>query len=319
MPDHPIDSFLIFHGDTTTQVDAVRNFPMPLQMRYDPHSKIYNIGWRDHPNLSYGSDPHYNQLYQPRPPLTQQFQPLKTSLEAIVESYYEISTIEIFMVPPPFIGRLTQCKKEREEREILDTFRKVEINIPLLNAIKQVPRYAKFLKELCTGKKKLMGNEIVGVGENAFMVLQRKIPPKRKDQGMFAISCKIGNVGIKKSMCYLGAFINVMPLFVYKLLDTGHLKETRVIIQLVDRSIVYPEGVLEDVLVKVNELIFPTDFYIIKMEDDKSKNSSNILLGKPFLSTERMEIDVRSGTLTMEFDGEAVKLNVYEVLAAPMQ
>ncbi|XP_040940671.1 uncharacterized protein [Gossypium hirsutum] len=86
------------------------------------------------------------------------------------------------VMPPPFPGRLARDKKEKEEKEILETFRKVEVNIPLLDAIKQIPRYAKFLKELCTSKRRLIGNERVNVGENVSAVLQKKVPPKYKDQ-----------------------------------------------------------------------------------------------------------------------------------------
>ena len=57
--------------------------------------------------------------------------------------------------PPPFPSRLNKNKKKEQEKELLDTFRKVEVNIPLLDTIRQVPRYAKFLKDLCTNKKKL--------------------------------------------------------------------------------------------------------------------------------------------------------------------
>ncbi|XP_062104265.1 uncharacterized protein LOC133815441 [Humulus lupulus] len=64
-----------------------------------------------------------------------------------------------FVIPPPFPSRLKKTKKEEVDKEIFDTFRKVEVNIPLLDAIKQVSRYAKFLKELCTNKRKLRGNE----------------------------------------------------------------------------------------------------------------------------------------------------------------
>ncbi|XP_062099678.1 uncharacterized protein LOC133805513 [Humulus lupulus] len=86
-----------------------------------------------------------------------------------------------FVIPPPFPSRLKKTKKEVVDKKILDTFRKVEVNIPLLDAIKQVPRYAKFLKELCTNKRKLRGNEKVSVGENVSAVFQKKLPPKCKD------------------------------------------------------------------------------------------------------------------------------------------
>ncbi|XP_012477520.1 uncharacterized protein LOC105793139 [Gossypium raimondii] len=182
-------------------------------------------------------------------------------------------------MPPPFPRRLAKDKKEIEEKEILETFRKVEVNIPLLDAIKQIPHYAKFLKELCTRKRRLIGNERVNVGENVSAILQKKVPPKYKDQ--------------------------------------GPLKKTGVIIQLADRLVIYPEGLLEDVLVKVNELVFLADFYIINMKDDNSTNSFDILLGRLFLSTASAKIDVRSGTLIIEFDGEIVKFNVYEAMNHP--
>ncbi|XP_052882792.1 uncharacterized protein LOC128291620 [Gossypium arboreum] len=105
-----------------------------------------------------------------------------------------------------------------------------------------------------------------------------------------------------------------MPLSVYNKISTEPLKETRVTVQLADRSVIYPEGVLENVLVKVNDLIFPADFYIIDMENDRSNNGSEILLGRPFLSTTHTKIDVRNGILTMEFDGEVVKFDVYKAM-----
>ncbi|XP_022859591.1 uncharacterized protein LOC111380297, partial [Olea europaea var. sylvestris] len=89
--------------------------------------------------------------------------------------------------------RFEKSKRDEHEKEILETFCKVQVNVPLLNAIYQVPRYAKFLKELCTNKHRLKGNEVVSVGENVPTVLQKKLPPKSKDPGSFTIPCIIGN------------------------------------------------------------------------------------------------------------------------------
>ncbi|KAL2230537.1 UNVERIFIED_CONTAM: Retrovirus-related Pol polyprotein from transposon [Sesamum indicum] len=205
---------------------------------------------------------------------------------------------------PSFLERFTKAKKEEEETDIFETFRKVEVNIPLLDAIKQRPRYAKFLKELCTSKGKLKGNERVSMGENVSAILQRKLPPKCKDPSTFSIPCKIGMIGIKRAMCDLGASINVIPLTIFESLK-------------VDRSVVYPEGVLEDVLVQVNELVFPVDFYVLDMREDDSPNSTSILLGRPFLKLARTKIDVHSGSLTMEFDGEIIRFNIYESMRYP--
>ncbi|XP_062109887.1 uncharacterized protein LOC133821759 [Humulus lupulus] len=221
------------------------------------------------------------------------------------------------VIPPPFPSRLKKTKKEEVDKEILDTFRKVEVNIPLLDAIKQVPRYAKFLKELCTNKRKLRGNEKVSVGENVSAVLQKKLPPKCKDPGTFTIPCTIGNKRIERCMLDLGASINVMPFSIYASLNLGPLEETGVIIQLADRSNAYPRGVIEDVLVQVNELVFPADFYVLDMEDESIPCSTPILLGRPFMKTARTKIDVHDGTLTMEFDGETIRFNIFEAMRYP--
>ncbi|KAK8627982.1 hypothetical protein V6N13_063696 [Hibiscus sabdariffa] len=191
--------------------------------------------------------------------------------------------------PPPFPARLIKKDKQAEEKEILDIFRKVEINLPLLGVIRKVPRYVCFIIYLCTNKRKLLGHEKVNLGEHVSVVLTRRLPSKLKDQGMFTIPCKIADP----------------------------LKETRVTVQLADRTVIYPEGVLENVLVKVNELIFPADFYVIDMESDHSNTSSEIILGRPFLGTANMKIEVRSGLLTMEFDGEIAKFNIYKAMQNP--
>ncbi|KAJ9174205.1 hypothetical protein P3X46_017256 [Hevea brasiliensis] len=114
-------------------------------------------------------------------------------------------------------------------------------------------------------------------------------------------------------MVDLRASINVMSNSVFQTLNLGPLKETSVIIQLVDRSNAYPLGVVEDVLVQVGELIFPVDFYILDMEDSvPTSKSALILFGRPFLKTAKTKIDVDDGTLTMKFDGETVKFNNFD-------
>ena len=153
------------------------------------------------------------------------------------------------------------------------------------------------------------------------MSFREKCQKKCKDPGMFTIPCNIGNMKIEKAMIDLGASISVMPTSIYHSLGAGHLKETNVIIQLADRSNAYSDGVLEDVLVQVNDLIFPADFYVLDMEDDSSSSSNPapILLGKPFLKTVGAKIDVSKGVLTMEFDGEQILFNIYDSMKYPSE
>ncbi|CAN6562452.1 unnamed protein product [Malus baccata var. baccata] len=216
----------------------------------------------------------------------------------------------VFPSNVPFRSRFMQTKKEEAEKDILDTFRKVQVNIPLLDAIKQVPRYAKFLKELCKTRKRISNKEVVKVGENVSAILQRKLPPKCKDPGSFTIPYVIGNTRFESAMLGLGASINVMPYSIYVSMNLGELKHDGVIIQLADRSNAYPKGVLEDVLVQVDHLIFPADFYVLEMDESDHAPSLPILLGRPFMKTARTKIDVFNGTLSMEFDGEVVNFNL---------
>ncbi|XP_026433564.1 uncharacterized protein LOC113331004 [Papaver somniferum] len=97
---------------------------------------------------------------------------------------------------PPFPSRFAKSKKETLYKEIYEIFKNIQVNIPLLEAIRQVPRYTKFLKELCTNKHKLVGNEVMYVGENASAYLQKKLPPKLKDPSSFTIPCTIGTTSL---------------------------------------------------------------------------------------------------------------------------
>ncbi|CAN6547333.1 unnamed protein product [Malus baccata var. baccata] len=225
----------------------------------------------------------------------------------------------VFPSNMPFPSRFLQTKKEEAEKDILETFRKVQVNIPLLDAIKQVPRYAKFLKELCTTRKRMSTKEVVKVGENVSAILQRKLPPKCKDPGSFTIPCVIGNTRFESAMLDLGASINVMSYSIYASMNLGALKNDGVIIQLADRSNAYPKGVLEDVLVQVNHLVFPADLYVLEMDESDHAPSLPILLGRPFMKTARTKIDVYSGTLSMEFDGEVVNFNLSDSIKYPSE
>ena len=99
----------------------------------------------------------------------------------------------------------------------METFRKVEVNSPLLDAIKHIPKYGKFVKDLCTHTRRLKGNEKVSMGRNVSVIIQPSIPPKCKDPSTFTIPCIIGSKQFSQAMLDLGASINVMPTNLYTL------------------------------------------------------------------------------------------------------
>src|SRR3954465_10048009 len=92
----------------------------------------------------------------------------------------------------PFPHLLAKRKKDSKAHDILEIFKKVEINIPLLSAISQIPAYAKFLKNLCTNKRKFHDQEKVIHSQEVSAIFQNKLPPKLEDQGCFSIPCTIG-------------------------------------------------------------------------------------------------------------------------------
>ncbi|CAL8993221.1 unnamed protein product [Prunus brigantina] len=155
-----------------------------------------------------------------------------------------------------------------------------------------MPAYGKFFKELNTYKRKYGPNEKVMVSENVSAVLQRKLPPKLKDPGSFSIDITIGGKLVEKAMLDLGASINLMPYSVYLQLGLGELKATTISLQLADRSVKYPRGIVEDILVQVDKLILPADFVVLDMEEAPIHDRElPILLGRPFMATAKTIID----------------------------
>ncbi|XP_008234839.1 PREDICTED: uncharacterized protein LOC103333720 [Prunus mume] len=214
----------------------------------------------------------------------------------------------------PFPRRFLNLKNEQVSKDILDTFRKVQVNIPLLDAIQQIPSYAQFLKEICTNKRKFKEYETVALSEEVSVVLLRKLTPKLKDPGSFTIPCIIGDVQFDKAFLDLGSSINLMPLSIFQRLGIGELKSTFISLQLADRSVTYPKGIIEDVLVKVKQFVLLTDFLALDMEEDRD---IPILLGRPFLTTASALIDVQQGTLTLRVQGESVEFKVFESVKKP--
>ncbi|XP_045810836.1 uncharacterized protein LOC123905265 [Trifolium pratense] len=240
----------------------------------------------------------------------------------------------VYVPPIPFPQRVQKNIKKtvEEDKEILDVFRKCAVNIPLLDAIKQIPKYAKFLKDLCTHKRKLKENERVSLGRNVSAFIQPKtgssanvsvisqtMPKKCDDPGVFAIPCSIGDRKFENCMLDLGAGINVMPTSIYNNLDLGPLQPTGLIVQLANRSNARPAGKVEDVLVQVNDLILPADFYILDMEGETNSSRAPIILGRPFMRTARTKVDVYDGTMSMEFGDIVAKFNIFDAMKHPVE
>ena len=156
---------------------------------------------------------------------------------------------------PQFPQALRGKKKASEQASILEVLRRVKVNIPLLDMIKQVLTYAKFLKDLCTVKRGLGIDKTAFLTEQVSFIFQCKTLVKYKDPRSPTISVNIGGTCIDKALLDLGASVNLLPYLVYKQLGLGELKPINITLFLADRLVKIPKGIVEDVLVKVDKFI----------------------------------------------------------------
>ena len=185
----------------------------------------------------------------------------------------------------------------------MDIFKKLHINIPYAKALEKMSGYVRFMKDILSKKRKLGDYETVALLEECSAILQKNFPPMLKDPGSFTIPCAIGNAFFERALCDIGSSINLMTWSIFKKLKVGEARPTTVTLQLADRSLTHPRGIIEDVLVKVENFIFPDDFIILDMQEDKEVP---IILGRLFLATGRAIIVVQKGELGLRFQEKEV-------------
>ena len=148
-------------------------------------------------------------------------------------------------------------------------FKTLEVNIPFVDALAQMPNYVKFMKEIKSNKMNLDSYGTISLLENYSAIIQRKLPEKLRDSSSFTMPFAIGQYTFKKALCDLGTRINLMLLSMLKKLNLGELTPTILSLHMADHSLTYPQGSLEDVFVKVDKFIFLVGFVMLEMEEDK--------------------------------------------------
>ncbi|XP_070050142.1 uncharacterized protein [Nicotiana tomentosiformis] len=161
-----------------------------------------------------------------------------------------------------------------------------QLNIPLVDVLRKIPKHAKYIKDIVAHKMRLTKFETVTLTEEFTSRVQNKLSQKLKDPGSFTVPQ----------------------------LGLGAPKPTTVMLQLADKSIAYPEGVIEDVLLPIGKFIFLADFIILDYEVGKQVP---IILGRPLLSTGDTIIKVREGKMIMRMDNEEAVFNVYKAIQLP--
>ncbi|XP_047257641.1 uncharacterized protein LOC107849172 [Capsicum annuum] len=184
--------------------------------------------------------------------------------------------------------------------------RQLTVNVPLVEALEQIPGYAKFMKNLVT-KKWEASYELVDNIHHCSAIYKQSLVQKMADPGAFTILCAIGSLNFPKALCDLGTSINLMPLVVYKKICVGDPTPMNIRLVIEDRSVKWLVGILHDVLVKVADFILPANFVVLDCEMDFIVP---IILGRPFLATGRVIVDIEINELKFKLNDKEARFTI---------
>ncbi|XP_022030416.1 uncharacterized protein LOC110931326 [Helianthus annuus] len=166
-------------------------------------------------------------------------------------------------------------------------------------------------KELCTQKKQQKVPKWVNLTERVSAVLKGDLTPKLQDPGMPLINIQVGNFQMARALLDLGAGVSILPGGLYDQYDFGPLKRVQTMVLLVDLSHKLPRGIVQDVIVKVDELYYPVDFLVLDYSFADPIQQQNVIFGRPVLNTAHAVIDCRYSTVDMAFGNRKMRLNVF--------
>jgi len=233
-----------------------------------------------------------------------------TPTTPIVEQPASLST-------SPFPERL-QIDKGVEKQiwlpdyNFLDELKNVCIKIPLLQANKEIPILAKTIKELSLkipGKKPRDTRRIHLVGKIADIMMGKITMQKYIDPGSPIVKTHINGIEIPNTLIDLGAAINIMSRQTMEHLKLPNLLFTPTLLQLGYRSIIKPDGVLEDIPVSLDSWEYPVDFMILTPKSNLGGHP--LILGRPWLATADAFISCRSGDMYISDGNSTKKFNLY--------
>ncbi|GJZ59351.1 reverse transcriptase domain-containing protein [Tanacetum coccineum] len=209
----------------------------------------------------------------------------------------------------PYPSRLNK-QKIREKDDILSSkfmeiFRNLHFELSFADALIHMPKFAPMFKKMLNNKDKLIELTKTPLNENCSAVVLKKLPEKLGDPGRFLIPCDFSEFDNCLALADLGASINLMPLSIWKKLGLPGLNDTKMVLELADRTISKPTGVAENVFVKVGKFYFPADFVVLDFIADPRVP---LILGRPFLRTAHALIDVYEGEIILRNDDQTLTL-----------
>nr|GEY57730.1 reverse transcriptase domain-containing protein [Tanacetum cinerariifolium] len=180
----------------------------------------------------------------------------------------------------PYPSRLAK-EKIREEDDILaaefmEIFRDLHFELSFADALIHMPKFAPMFKKLLNNKNKLIELTKNPLNENCSAVVLKKLPEKLGDPGRFLIPCDFLEFDNCLALADLGASINLMPLSIWKKIKLPTLNDTKMVLELADRTISKPTGVAEKVFVKVGKFYFLADFVVLDFIADPCVDKPSI-------------------------------------------
>ncbi|GJR29288.1 DNA-directed DNA polymerase [Tanacetum coccineum] len=229
--------------------------------------------------------------------------------EPVVQPSFGVQTPSI-----PFPRMLRKEKEEAQQKKVLRKFKATAHQFALHRNPCSNAKVRQIMKGLLTNKARLEEACTITMNERYSAVLLNKLPSKEKDPRSFTIPCDIGQLHINNALADLGASISLMSYTMYEKLGLGEPKPTRMSLELADRSIQYPRGIIENVLIKVDKFILPNDFVILDMPED---SRVPIILRRLFWATARAMIDVFNKKITLRVGDDEVIFDVDQSIKRP--
>nr|GEW14120.1 reverse transcriptase domain-containing protein [Tanacetum cinerariifolium] len=209
----------------------------------------------------------------------------------------------------PYPSRLAKeklCKKDDIlAAKFMEIFRDLHFELSFADALVHMPKFAPMFKKLLNNKDKLIELTKMPLNENCSAVVLKKLPEKLGDPGRFLILCDFLEFDNCLALADLGVSINLMPLSIWKKLRLPTLNDTKMVLELSDRTISKPTGVAENVFVKVGKFYFPADFVALDFIVDPRVL---LILGRPFLSTAHALIDAYEGEIILRHGDQSLTL-----------
>nr|GEV37016.1 reverse transcriptase domain-containing protein [Tanacetum cinerariifolium] len=207
----------------------------------------------------------------------------------------------------PYPSRLAK-EKLREKDDILAVkfmgiFRDLHFELSFADALVHMPKFALMFKKLLNNKNKLIELTKMPLNENCSVVVLKKLPKKLGDPGRFLIPCDFLEFDNCLALADLDASINLMPLLIWKKLKLPTLNDTKMVLELADRTISKPTGVAENVFVKVGKFYFPADFVVLDFIADPRVP---LILERPFLSAAHAIINVHEREIILRQDKQSL-------------